>query len=189
MMVLAVATEAARRGAQVTLVTGPVALAPPYGVEVIRVETAAEMGAAVAARFEDADAVVMAAAVADFRPAQPRDDKIKKEGGLPRIELEPTEDILAGLGKRKGRQLLVGFAAETGDALSEGHRKLSEKNLDLLVANRVGSPGTGFGSRTDVAAILSREDDDVSLREWTKAELATAVCDRLAHLLVGRDRP
>jgi phosphopantothenoylcysteine decarboxylase/phosphopantothenate--cysteine ligase len=187
MMGFAVATEAARRGALVTLVAGPVALAPPYGVEVIRVETAAEMSAAVGARFEDADAVVMAAAVADFRPAHPREDKIKKDGGVPRIELEPTEDILAGLGKRKGRQLLVGFAAETGDALGEGRRKLSEKNLDLLVANRVGSPGTGFGSQTNVAAILSREDDDLSLRGWTKAELAAAVCDRLALLLVGRD--
>ena len=71
----------------------------------------------------------------------------------------------------------------------EARRKLSEKNLDLLVANRVGSPGTGFGSQTNVAAILSREEDDVSLREWTKAELAAAVCDRLAHLLAGRDRP
>jgi phosphopantothenoylcysteine decarboxylase/phosphopantothenate--cysteine ligase len=189
MMGFAVATEAARRGARVTLVAGPVPLEPPHGVEVVRVQTAAEMGAAVGARFEDADAVVMAAAVADFRPLQPRDDKIKKEGGVPRIELEPTEDILAGLGKRKGRQVLVGFAAETGDALGEGRRKLSEKNLDLLVANRVGSPGTGFGSPTNVAAILSREDDDVALRAWTKAELAAAVCDRLAHLLAGRDRP
>jgi phosphopantothenoylcysteine decarboxylase/phosphopantothenate--cysteine ligase len=185
-MGFALAGEAARRGARVTLVSGPVSLPSPFGVEVVRVETAAEMAAAVAERFEASDAVVMAAAVADFRPSGPRDDKIKKEGGPPAIELVPTEDILAGLGKRKGRQVLVGFAAETTDVLAEGRRKLSEKNLDLLVANRVGSPGTGFGAETNEAALLSREDADVALRRWTKAELAAAVCDRLARLLAER---
>jgi phosphopantothenoylcysteine decarboxylase/phosphopantothenate--cysteine ligase len=185
-MGFAVAAEAARRGARVTLVTGPVALAPPYGVEVVRVETAAEMASAVASRFEDCDAVVMAAAVADFRPVGARGDKIKKEGGPPPLELEPTEDILAGLGKRKGRQVLVGFAAETTEVLAEGRRKLSEKNLDLLMANRVGSPGTGFGSETNEAALLSREDADVALRRWSKAELAVALCDRLSRLLAER---
>jgi phosphopantothenoylcysteine decarboxylase/phosphopantothenate--cysteine ligase len=157
-------------------------------VEVVRVETAAEMSAAVGSRFHESDAVVMAAAVADFRPVAPRRDKIKKEGGPPRLELEPTEDILAGLGKRKERQVLVGFAAETGDVLAEGRRKLSEKNLDLLVANRVGSPDTGFGSETNEAAILSREHPDESLRGWTKAELARAICDRLGRLLAERRR-
>jgi phosphopantothenoylcysteine decarboxylase / phosphopantothenate---cysteine ligase len=185
-MGFAVAADAARRGARVTLVAGPVALDPPFGVDVIRVETAAEMSAAVGERFEACDAVVMAAAVADFRPAAPREDKIKKEGGPPALRLEPTEDILAGLGKRKGRQILVGFAAETGDVLGEGRRKLSEKNLDLLVANRVGTPGTGFGSETNEAAVLSREGADESLRQWTKAELASAICDRLARLLRER---
>jgi phosphopantothenoylcysteine decarboxylase/phosphopantothenate--cysteine ligase len=185
-MGFAVAAEAARRGARVTLVTGPVALAPPYGADVVRVETAAEMASAVASRFEDCDAVVMAAAVADFRPVGARADKIKKEGGPPPLELEPTEDILTGLGKRKGRQVLVGFAAETTEVLAEGRRKLSEKNLDLLVANRVGSPGTGFGSETNEAALLSREDADVALRLWSKAELAAALCDRLSRLLAER---
>jgi phosphopantothenoylcysteine decarboxylase/phosphopantothenate--cysteine ligase len=187
-MGFAVAGEAARRGARVVLVAGPVSLEPPSGVEVVRVQTAAEMSAVVGSRFQECDAVVMAAAVADFRPAAPRDDKIKKEGGPPRLDLEPTEDILAGLGKRKEHQVLVGFAAETGDVLAEGRRKLSEKNLDLLVANRVGSPGTGFGSETNEAAILSREDPDESLRGWTKADLARAICDRLAHLLRERLR-
>jgi phosphopantothenoylcysteine decarboxylase/phosphopantothenate--cysteine ligase len=185
-MGFAIAGEAASRGASVVLVAGPVSLDPPHGVEVIRVETAAEMSAAVESRFAASDAVVMAAAVADFRPVAPRDDKIKKEGGPPRLELEPTEDILSGLGKRREHQVLVGFAAETGDVLAEGRRKLSEKNLDLLVANRVGSPGTGFGSETNEAAILSREDADEALRGWTKAELARAVCDRLAALLADR---
>jgi phosphopantothenoylcysteine decarboxylase / phosphopantothenate---cysteine ligase len=188
-MGFAVAGEAARRGARVVLIAGPVSIDPPPAVEVVRVQTAAEMSAAVGSRFGECDAVVMAAAVADFRPAAPRGDKIKKEGGPPRLELEPTEDILAGLGKRKEHQVLVGFAAETGDVLAEGRRKLSEKNLDLLVANRVGSPGTGFGSETNEAAILSREDADESLRGWTKADLARAICDRLAHLLRQRRRP
>jgi len=182
----ALAAAAARRGARVTLVLGPAGLDAPAGVEVVGVETAAEMGAVVGRLFDDADAVVMAAAVADFRPASPRTDKIKKEGGVPTLDLEPTEDILAGLGKRKSGQVLVGFAAETLDVEAEGRRKLSEKNLDVIVANQVGSPGTGFGSQTNRAAILSRGGDDVPMREWTKQELSEAVCDRLAALLAAR---
>ena len=185
-MGLALAETAASRGADVTLVLGPSALTPPSGVDVIRVETAQEMSDAVDEAFEGADAVVMAAAVADFRPARPREDKIKKEAGVPSLELEATPDILAGLGKRKGGQLLVGFAAETGDVESEGRRKLAEKNLDMIVANLVGTSGTGFESATNRAALLTASGDDVPMREWTKRELARAVCDRLAALLAAR---
>jgi len=185
-MGVALAEAAAARGAAVTLVLGPVSAAAPAGVEVVRVETAGEMATAVDAAFEAADAVVMAAAVADFRPASPRPDKIKKESGVPALDLEATPDILAGLGKRKSGQILVGFAAETGDVEAEGRRKLVEKNLDVVVANLVGSPGTGFGSATNRAAILTAVGDDVPLREWTKTALADAVCDRLAALLAGR---
>jgi len=135
--------------------------------------------------FDTAAAVVMAAAVADFRPARPRPDKIKKESGVPSLELEPTPDILAGLGKRKSGQILVGFAAETGDVEAEGRRKLAEKNLDIVVANLVGRPGTGFGSTTNHAAILASGGDDVPMRDWTKRELATAVCDRVIFQLAG----
>ena len=181
-----VARAAAVRGAAVTLVLGPGEAAPPSGVEVVRVETAEDMRAVVDGAFETADAVVMAAAVADFRPVREAPGKIKKDAGIPVLDLEPTPDILAGLGKRKGGQILVGFAAETGDVESEGRRKLVEKNLDLVVANVVGSPGTGFGSRTNRAAILARGGDDVPMREWTKRELADAVCDRLAALLASR---
>lgn len=184
-MGVAIAEEAAARGAAVTLVLGPADVAPPAEVEVVRVETAAEMGAAVDEAFDNADAVVMAAAVADFRPARPRPDKIKKGSGVPSLELEPTLDILAGLGKRKSGQILVGFAAETGEVESEGRRKLAEKNLDLVVANLVGSPGTGFGSTTNRAAILATGGDDVPMRDWTKRELASAVCDRVVLLLAG----
>ena len=179
----AVAAEAARRGASVTLVTGPVGLKEPPGVEVIHVETAAEMEEAVQSRYAAVDAVVMAAAVADWRPARPATGKLKKDDGPPSLALEPTTDILSALGKRKERQVLVGFAAETGDLESEGRRKLTEKNLDFIVVNQVGTEGTGFGSDTDRATIISRQGDDVPARMWTKAELAATICDRVASLL------
>jgi phosphopantothenoylcysteine decarboxylase/phosphopantothenate--cysteine ligase len=182
-MGFALAVEAARRGARVTLVAGPVALPDPGGMEVVRVETAEEMSEEVFERYPSADAIVMAAAVADFRPGRTVEGKLKKDAGPPDIGLERTVDILATLGKRKENQVLVGFAAETDDPTAEGRRKLTEKNLDLLVANEVGRAGTGFGSATNRAAILAASGDDVDLREWTKEELARAICDRLAGLL------
>jgi phosphopantothenoylcysteine decarboxylase/phosphopantothenate--cysteine ligase len=182
-MGFAVAREAAARGAQVVLVSGPVPLADPPQVKVVRVESAEEMAREVLDRYPAVDAVVMAAAVADWRPTRAADSKLKKEAGPPRLSLEPTTDILSSLGKRKEHQVLVGFAAETGGPEPEARRKLVEKNLDLIVANEVGAPGTGFGVDTNRAAILSAGGDDVPLREWSKAELATALCDRLARLL------
>jgi phosphopantothenoylcysteine decarboxylase/phosphopantothenate--cysteine ligase len=182
-MGFAVAREAARRGAEVTLITGPVSLPDPPGMQVVRVETAAEMAAAVTDRYPRADAVVMAAAVADWRLRAPFPEKLKKESGPPSLALEPATDILAALGKLKERQILVGFAAETGNLEHEARRKLAEKNLDLIVVNEVGRPGTGFGSDTNRAAILARQGDDTPLGEWTKSALARAVCDRLVSLL------
>jgi phosphopantothenoylcysteine decarboxylase / phosphopantothenate---cysteine ligase len=186
-----VAAEAARRGAEVTLVSGPAVLPDPPGVEVIRVETAEEMAAAVLDRFARADAVIMAAAVADFRPEAPAVDKMKKENGPPSLTLRPTTDILATLGKRKEHQVLVGFAAETNELQAEGRRKLGEKNLDLIVVNEVGKPGTGFDADTNIAAILAREGQDTPVRTWTKRDLAAEICDRLTGLLgrSGSARP
>ena len=184
----AVAVEAARRGAAVTLVSGSVGMKDPAGVEVIRVETAREMEEAVLSRYPSVDAVVMAAAVSDWRPTRPASQKLKKDDGPPSVMLEPTTDILSTLGKKKERQVLVGFAAETGDLESEGRRKLAEKNLEFIVVNRVGTPDSGFGSETDFAAILSREHDDVAPRMWTKSDLAAAICDRLVSLLRGHTR-
>ena len=187
-MGFAVAAEAARRGANVVLVTGPVALTDPPGVRVLRVETSEEMAREVLGRYPDADAVVMAAAVADWRPTEVSATKLKKDAGAPELRLERTGDILASLGKRKERQVLVGFAAETADdPTAEGRRKLTEKNLDLLVANRVGAPGTGFGSESNEAAILAARGDDVPLRRWTKAELARALWDRAAALMPAHE--
>jgi phosphopantothenoylcysteine decarboxylase / phosphopantothenate---cysteine ligase len=184
-MGFAVAAEAARRGASVTLVTGPTHLAGPPGVEVVRVQTAEEMRHAVLERFEQADAVVKAAAVSDWRPKEEAPGKLKKEAGPPDVLLEATPDILRELGERKGRRVLVGFAAETEDLEESGRRKLREKHLDLIVVNRVGEPGTGFGSDTNRATILAADGDDVTMREWTKRELASALCDRLAGLFAG----
>ncbi len=179
----AIAEEAHRRGAAVTLVSGPTHLPDPEGIEVIRVETAEEMRDAVLSRFDDTDAVVKAAAVADFRPKEHVEGKIKKEGGTPDLHLEPTPDILRELGERKGDRVLVGFAAETDDLEGAARQKLREKHLDLIVVNQVGEPGTGFDSENNHAAILSAEGDDTPLREWTKRDLAKAICDRLAGLV------
>jgi phosphopantothenoylcysteine decarboxylase / phosphopantothenate---cysteine ligase len=185
-MGFAVAREAAKRGAAVTLVSGPSHLPDPPGVEVVRVETAEEMRDAVLSRFDEADAVVKAAAVADWRPKELVEGKLKKEAGTPELHLEPTPDILRELGERKGERILVGFAAETGDLEAAGRTKLREKRLDLIVVNEVGAPGTGFEVDTNRAMILAADGDDVALREWTKPELAAAICDRLTGLLAPR---
>jgi phosphopantothenoylcysteine decarboxylase/phosphopantothenate--cysteine ligase len=183
-MGVALATEALARGARVTLVLGPGAVRPPVGVDVIEVGTAEEMRSAVLAHAADADVVVMAAAVADFRPKLRAHRKLKKDDGIPELQLEPTPDILAELGEhRRSGQILVGFAAETNDVERAGRDKLARKGLDLLVANLVGRAGTGFGTDTNDAAILVAEGEDVELRRWTKAELAGRLWDRIADRL------
>ena len=184
-MGFAIAAEAFARGADVTLVVGPGTLDPPEGPDVVRITTADEMRAAVLDASRGADAVVMAAAVADFRPEVAADEKLKKEGGPPQVRLVATPDILAELGAAEGNLVLVGFAAETRDVERGGREKLRRKGLDLLVANEVGREGTGFGSETNRAAIIAADGQDEPLREWTKLELASAVCDRIAKLLAG----
>ena len=186
-MGVAVAAEAHARGAHVTMILGPGTVDAPVGVEVVRIETAEQLRDAVLARATDADAIVMAAAVADFRPKATSEAKLKKDQGVPELVLEPTPDVLAELGEnRRSGQVLVGFAAETGDVERAGREKLRRKGADLLVANLVGRDGTGFGSDTNEAAILSATGDDVAMRTWTKRELASAMCDRLAALLASR---
>lgn len=183
-MGVAVAAEAFARGARVTLILGPGTVRPPIGVDVVPVRTAEEMRRAVGERADDADAIVMAAAVADFRPKAAADSKLKKEHGVPDLVLEPTPDILAELGeRRRPGQVLVGFAAETDDVEAAGRDKLARKHLDLVVANLVGREGTGFAADTNEAAILAAGGDDTPIRRWTKAELAGALCDRIVALL------
>jgi len=186
-MGVAVAAEAASRGADVRLILGPDTVAPPAGVTTVRVHTAEEMRRAVLAAADEAHVVVMAAAVADFRPKAVAEGKLKKEAGVPDLHLEPTPDIIGELGQRKGTRVLVGFAAETSDLAAAGEKKLRTKHLDLVVVNEVGRAGTGFGSDTNVAMILAADGPVEPLRTWTKAELAAAICDRVAGLLAGLD--
>jgi phosphopantothenoylcysteine decarboxylase / phosphopantothenate---cysteine ligase len=176
----AVATEAARRGAAVTLISGPTHLPDPDRVTVIRVRTADEMRAAVLGLYGEQDVVVKAAAVADFRPANPAISKIKKDTGLPSIELEPTTDILAELGRTKTHQRLVGFSAETEDALARARKKLSAKNLDMIVTNVVGLPDSGFEADTNRAVLLTATGEEIELPLQSKASMARAICDRIA---------
>jgi len=182
-MGFAVAAEAAARGADVRLVVGPGTVPPPPGPRTVRVTTAEEMREAVLAGAGEAEAVVMAAAVSDFRPERPAPSKLKREGGPPEVHLVPTPDIIAELREGYPGRVVVGFAAETEDLESAGRSKLQAKGLDLIVVNEVGREGTGFGADTNHAMILSRTGDDEPLRTWTKRELAAAVCDRLAKLL------
>jgi phosphopantothenoylcysteine decarboxylase/phosphopantothenate--cysteine ligase len=185
-MGFAIASEATARGAEVTLVVGPGTDDAPDVASVVRVTTAQEMRDAVDVVRRDADAVVMAAAVADFRPENEAPAKLKKDAGPPAIHLVATPDILAELGAAEDRPpVLVGFAAETQDVEAAGREKLARKRVDLLIANEVGRERTGFGSDTNRAAILSASGDDEPLQDRTKRELAAAICDRIAKLLAG----
>ncbi|HJR18490.1 MAG TPA: bifunctional phosphopantothenoylcysteine decarboxylase/phosphopantothenate--cysteine ligase CoaBC [Actinomycetota bacterium] len=185
-MGFAVASEAARRGAAVTLVTGPTWLEDPDRVDVVRIRTAAEMRDEVLARFPEADVVVKAAAVADFRPANAAGSKIKKDEGLPTITLERTDDILAELGRAKTHQMLVGFSAETDDAVAQGRKKLSAKNLDFIVVNVVGQ-GKGFEVDHNAAVLLGADGTEDELPLQTKRSLASAILDRVATSLSSRN--
>ena len=182
----AIAVAAARRGADVTLVTAsPLPLPPDAAAAITRVdvETAADMEQAVGAASEGADVVVMAAAVADFRPKALADSKMSKEEGVPELVLEPTPDILAGLARRRTPgQVLVGFAAETHDAVERGRRKLERKAVDLLVVNDVSAPGAGFDHDTNAVVILDADGTATEIPLTSKDAVATAVLDRvIAH--------
>ena len=171
----AFAEIATAAGADVHLIT-TVDLDPPPRAQVERVTTADEMHQAALRGAEQADIVIMAAAVADFRPAAPSDTKIKKASGVPTIELERTADILADLGRQKrAGQQLVGFAAETNDLISNAERKLEAKNADFIVANDVSAPGAGFGHDTNVVTILARGGVRDSLALASKHDVARAV--------------
>jgi phosphopantothenoylcysteine decarboxylase/phosphopantothenate--cysteine ligase len=181
----AVAAEAAARGARVTLVS-TVSLPTPHGVGVVRVETAEEMHHAMTAAAADHDVIVMSAAVADFRPKVAADGKLKKRDGTPEIVLEPTPDILAGLGaaKRAG-QVLVGFAAETDDLIANAGEKLRSKHLDLIVANDVSAPDVGFAHDTNAVTLLRPDAEPVEIDLASKRDVARAVIDTITDILVS----
>lgn len=180
-----IAAAAWRRGAEVVLVSGPSSLAVPVGVELRRVETAEEMLEAVREALPFADALVMAAAVADFRPVDAAASKIKKESGtVPLIVLEATADVLKATREaRRPGSVIVGFALETDDAVRNGRRKLEAKGLDLLVVNDATEPGAGFEVATNRVVLLQPGRDDEALPLMSKAEVADRILDRVESLL------
>ncbi len=180
----ALAAAAWRRGAEVVLISGPTALAAPYGVRCVSVTTAAEMRAAVRAEIEAAEILLMAAAVADYRPAHPAAQKLKKTAGPVQIELERTVDILGELAGQAGDRFVVGFAAETEQVVTHARRKLREKQLDMVVANDVGGADTGFEVDTNAVVIIDRRGArEVGLA--SKDEVADAILDRVLAVRGG----
>ena len=178
----AVAEAAAKRGAKVILVSGPVNLETPAGVERVNVRTAEEMRHAIVQRFADASIAILAAAVADYRPAQPRAEKIKKGSAPLAVSLEPTTDILAEIAKQKGSRIVVGFAAETDHVAENARKKLTSKNADLIVANDVTAEGAGFDRDTNVVTLFSRDGRDLALPKMPKSEVAQRILDEVLRM-------
>lgn len=181
-MGFALASQGIRRGAEVTLVSGPTSLRPPAGVRLIAVTTASDMCEAVIKEFPKCSAVLMAAAVADYHPAKYTMKKIKRDRRPLQIELVPNPDILRELGARKHSQTLVGFAAETEALIANAKKKLRAKKLDIIVANDVTLEGSGFDTDTNVATILDRRGEILSLPLMSKEELADRILDHFLSL-------
>jgi len=178
----AIAQEAARRGARVILVSGPVGLAEPAGVEMVHVQTAAQMHDAVMTHLEESTIIVKAAAVADYYRAAAPPNKVKKTAARMSLELDPTVDILAALGRNKGDRLLIGFAAETEDLVAEARRKLESKHCDMIVANLVSQSGIGFDSDENEVVLVKRDADPVKIQRAPKTEIAARILDEVAAL-------
>lgn len=186
-MGFALAAEAARRGARVVLVAGPVRLATPSGVTRIEVTTAREMEKAVREHAPAADMILMTAAVSDFRPRRAAPSKIKKEAGLPTIELEENPDILAGLRDVAPDAVVVGFAAETDDLERHARAKLERKRVDFLVANDVSRKDIAFDSEANEVTVFRREGEPVFLPRQPKTQLSASLLDLFAGMLAGRE--
>jgi phosphopantothenoylcysteine decarboxylase/phosphopantothenate--cysteine ligase len=175
----ALAEAALRRGAKVILISGPTALKPPSSAEVIQVQTAQQMRDAVMAHFDVATIVIKAAAVADFT-VRAANEKIKRKGPMT-LELEPTVDILAELGAKKGSRIVIGFAAETNDVLANARKKLESKSLDAIVLNDVSQPGIGFDSERNAVTILTHSGSE-AVPETSKWEVAHRVLDAVVKV-------
>jgi phosphopantothenoylcysteine decarboxylase/phosphopantothenate--cysteine ligase len=188
-MGLALAEQALRRGAEVILVTANVALPPPADARVLEVSTAAELADACRNEFPSSDVLLMAAAVADFRPRDAADHKLKKDQGVPQIQLQPTEDVLSALAaERRPGQVLVGFAAETGErAISYGQDKLKRKRLDAIVVNDVAQPGIGFDAPDNAVTVLTAAGRSRNVPRAGKGEVAAAVLDEVGQLLAEKE--
>ncbi|PFO05938.1 bifunctional phosphopantothenoylcysteine decarboxylase/phosphopantothenate--cysteine ligase CoaBC [Bacillus sp. AFS076308] len=179
----ALAEESVKQGARVILVSGPVSLSAPQGVELVKVESAEDMYQAVLKYFDTADVVIKTAAVADYRPKVTFDHKVKKQAGDTNIELERTNDILFELGQRKTNQLLVGFAAETDHLEEYAKKKLLNKNADMIVANNVKTEGAGFGTDTNIVTLFKRYGEVISLPLMSKNEVAVKIIEEITSLL------
>ncbi len=180
----ALARVARRRGAEVVLVTGPISLPNPGSdIEVIAVRTAEEMRKAVLESLEGCTVVIKAAAVSDYRPKTISHQKLKKDGAYESLELEKTKDILAEIGRRKGKRILVGFAAETENLIGNARKKMAEKHLDLIVANDITGPEAGFGVDTNQVKILHASGEAEDLPLMSKEEVATRILDDVVRLL------
>jgi phosphopantothenoylcysteine decarboxylase/phosphopantothenate--cysteine ligase len=179
----ALAQAAIDAGAQVTLVTAPSALTPPVGAQVVAVQTAQQMLEAVRRLCAGADALIMAAAVADFRPKRLAADKLKSRDGIPSVELEATEDILKAVANANRPRVVVGFAAESRDLLQNATEKLKSKKLDLIVANDISSLDAGFGTDTNRVTLIDSAGKTEALPLMSKAEVAENIIERVARLL------
>ena len=181
----AIAENCMRRGADVTLVTGPVAIAPPPFVKVVPVVSAADMAEAVKACYKEQQIIIKTAAVADYRPANPADEKIKKKDSDSTLELERTEDILAFLGaNRVEGQFICGFSMETENMLENSRNKLDKKNVDMIVANNLKVAGAGFGTDTNVVTFITKEEC-VELELMSKQEVAGSIVDYILTKMVA----
>ena len=178
----ALAEAAARRAARVILVSGPVDLDAPSGVDWVPVRSTEEMRAAVMERAAEATILVMAAAVADYRPAAVHANKIKRSEGRVTLDLEPTADILAELGRSKGKAVLVGFAAETNQLVENARGKLQRKSADMIVANDVTQEGAGFDTDTNIVTLVLRDGRDIALPKMTKRQVADKILDQALAL-------
>ncbi|MGA2483698.1 MAG: bifunctional phosphopantothenoylcysteine decarboxylase/phosphopantothenate--cysteine ligase CoaBC [Candidatus Acidiferrales bacterium] len=181
----ALAEAAARRGAQVILVSGPAALETPAGVRRVDVRTAEEMHRAVLEELPRTTVVIKAAAVADYRPAARQEKKVKAKERIT-LELEPTADILADVARQKGDRILVGFAAETDHVAEHAREKLAGKNVDLIVANDVTAPGAGFDRDTNVVTLYARDGREQALERMAKRDVAQRVLDEVLRLREAR---
>jgi phosphopantothenoylcysteine decarboxylase/phosphopantothenate--cysteine ligase len=188
-MGFAMATQAARRGAEVTVVAANVGLTAPPGVRLVAVATAAELAEACDQSFDDCDVLLMAAAVADFRPADPAAGKLKKDEGMPTLQIEPTVDVLSGLAsRRRPDQVIVGFAAEHGEnAVQYGRDKLERKGLDLVVVNDISVSGVGFDAADNEVTILSASGSERRVARTGKAAVADTVLDEVERLRSARE--
>ena len=182
----ALAEAAMLRGAEVTLISGPTAIEPPMFVNVIPIISAQEMFEKVATNATENDIIIKAAAVADYRPKEVCDEKIKKSDHDTEIELERTTDILAYLGKNKGKTFLCGFSMETENMLDNSRRKLDKKNLDMIVANKLKDKGAGFGVDTNLITIITR-DRELQLELMSKQDAANCILDEIIRKIGNRE--